>query len=250
MSRVVVVKVGGAQLIARDDLDKLTEHIRGLREAGDRPVVVHGGGPEIASLHERLGVDHQQTLGLRVTSDESIDLVTMVLCGLVNKRVVAALVGAGLPAVGLCGADLGLLRAGFINERALGRVGGPPRVDRTLLDELLIMDRVPVIAPLSVAPDGGLLNVNADAAAQAIAVAVGADGLELLTDVPAVRVEGGLTHRLRSAEVAHLVQSQVVTGGMIPKLQASVAAVDGGVASVLVGSIDSVADGTATEVRA
>lgn len=250
MKGPVVVKVGGARLINREDLLQLARYIGWLQEAKRRPVIVHGGGPEIGTLHERLGVPFELQLGLRVTSDESMNLVSMVLGGLVNTRVVATLVEEGLPAVGLTGADLGMMRSRMINERALGRVGGPPQIDTSLIEELLASGRVPVVAPVSVAPDGGLVNVNADSAAQSLAISLAAESLELVTDVPAVKVQGRAVRTLRPTEVANLVDTQEVTGGMIPKLQASVAAVGAGVERVTVGTFESFQNGTATEVRA
>jgi acetylglutamate kinase len=242
-----VVKVGGAHLDEVDYLDELTAHLRTLSEDG--PVIlVHGGGKEIAALHDALEVPFRKELGIRVTSDTSMDLVAMVLCGLVNKRLVAHLNAAGMNALGVCGADLGLLRSDFLNPDHLGRVGGPPRVDVAGLESLLETTRVLVLSPVSSAPDGALLNVNADVAAQAVAVSMNADCLDFVTDVEGVRTSEGTVRRLAPAQIDHLIETSVVAGGMIPKLQASLAALAGGVNSVRVGSLESLGHGTATEV--
>ncbi len=250
MSDIRVVKVGGAALDDIEYLAALTQHVKQLIADGVRVVLVHGGGKEIGEFHERLGLPFRRELGLRVTSNEGMPLVTMILCGLVNKRVVAHLNDYGVRALGISGADYGLMRASFLNEARLGRVGGPPEVSPEPLRRLLADRTVVVLAPVSLGPDGGLLNVNADVAAQSIAVALGAYSLDFVTDVEAVRGSEGPLRALQPREVQKLMASDIVTGGMIPKLQASVAAIDGGVSRVRVGNLESLVRGTATEVFA
>ena len=135
--RIRVIKVGGAKLREPDYVAELARYVGELHRKGEAVVVVHGGGPEIGELHRDLGVPFTKHRGLRVTSERSMPLVTMVLCGLVSKRVVARFVSEGIPAVGLSGVDHGLLTAEFLNRAQLGRVGGPPRVNLEPLVQLL-----------------------------------------------------------------------------------------------------------------
>lgn len=250
MSAIRVVKVGGAALDDIEYLAALTQHVKQLIAEGVRVVLVHGGGKEIGELHQRFNLPFRRELGLRVTSPEGMHLVTMTLCGLVNKRVVAHLNDYGVRSVGVSGVDYGLMRAAFLNEARLGRVGGPPEVNPEPLQRLLSDQTVVVLAPVSLGPDGGLLNVNADVAAQSVAVALAAQSLDFVTDVESVRGVSGPLRALQPAQVQQLMASDVVTGGMIPKLQASVAAIDGGVGRVRVGNLESLVRGTATEVYA
>lgn len=249
MNKRTVVKVGGAGLVEPQFVDSLVEHVSSLVENGHSVAVVHGGGVEIGELHERLGLVFRKELGLRVTSDEGMDIVTMVLCGLANKRLVAKLNSAGLSALGVSGADLGLLKSSFLNRERLGRVGGPPEVDGDALERLFDTAPVLVIAPVSMGPDGALLNVNADVAAQTIAVALGVTSLDFVTDVEGVKTADGSVERLNASQVNDLIRNNIVTGGMIPKLQASLAALDGGVECVRVGNLTSLRNGSATEVH-
>jgi acetylglutamate kinase len=245
-----VVKVGGAQLETPERVRQIVAHVRQLVEKGREVVLVHGGGGEIGALHERLDVPWRTHHGLRVTHDESMDIVAMVLCGLVNKRLVARLVAAGVPALGLCGADLGLMRTSLLNADRLGRVGGPPSVDHERLGDLLDRGHMLVLSPVCLGPDGDLVNVNADTVAQTVAVALDADCLEFVTDVDGVRTSTGNAGRLSTKEAQRLIRESVIKAGMIPKVQAAVAALDGGVVSVRVGTPQSLAQGTATEVHA
>lgn len=246
----MVVKVGGAQLETPEHVLRIVGHVRELTDASTEVVLVHGGGGEIGELHDRLAIPHQTHLGLRVTHDNSMDIVAMVLCGLVNKRLVAQLVNAGVSAIGLSGVDLGLMRAGFLNRERLGRVGGPPSVDGRELADQLQRGRVLVLSPVCLGPDGGLVNVNADMVAQAVAVALDAECLDFITDVDGVRTGDENARELSTQQAETLIRKSIIKGGMIPKLQAAVAALDGGVERVRVGSTRSLSRGTATEVRA
>lgn len=247
---VTVVKVGGAQLERPEQMAALARYLGGLPR-GSTAVVVHGGGPDIGRMHEALGKSYDKRMGLRVTPDDAMPVVTMVLCGLVNKRLVVELVAAGLPAIGLGGVDLGLLSAGFLNRDLLGRVGGPPSVNTDALRRLLDQGYVPVIAPVCLGPDGMPVNVNADTVAHAVATALQARSLEFVSDIPGV-LDGAkqVLRRLDRHDVKQLMDSAAVSGGMIPKLQAAVAAVDAGVARVRVGDLEHMIDNTATEIVA
>lgn len=247
--KTTVIKVGGARLSCSRDLERLAKHVRGLLDTGDRPIVVHGGGPEISELHHRLEVEVEKHQGLRVTRGEGMDLTVMVLCGSVRTRIMEHFAANGVSALGLCGADLGLLRAPLLDADLLGRVGGPPAVDLEQLERLLALDAVLVITPVSLGPDGRLVNVNADDAAHAIATALGADSLDFLSDIPGVR-DGGdeVLDRIAPEEVPRLVDRGVVRGGMVPKLRAAVAAVRAGVKRVRIGDLSTLGNGRATEI--
>ncbi len=246
---VTVMKVGGARLVRRDDLDALARTIRARHDAGRPTVLVHGGGPEISDLHERLGVPFEKIDGLRVTSPEGMTLTTMVLCGAVNTRIVERFVAHGLPALGVSGVDLGLLRAPLAGA-AWGRVGGPPQVAAERLEQLLAAGLVPVVAPVSLGPDGAAVNVNADDAAHAIAAALGASALEFVSDIPGVTEDDRVLRRLVPVDVERLIARGVVKGGMVPKLRAAVAALAAGVGRVRIGNLTTIRTNHATEVLA
>jgi len=251
---VTVVKVGGSNLDRPAYVDRLCDHIGRLVAGGSRVVVVHGGGPQITSLHEELGEPSTTWEGLRVTSERGMMLTTMALCGLVNKTLVAALVARGIRALGLSGIDLGLLRADLLDERKLGRVGAPPDVDAEPILRLLLGGITLVVAPVSLAPDGRAVNVNADTAARSIATALRADHLDFVTDVPGVktsRAARATIPRLRVAEAADLLDAPAaVVDGMRPKLRSAIAAVRAGVGRVRVGSLVSMDRGESTEIVA
>jgi acetylglutamate kinase len=250
----IVIKVGGSQLKETNGqgdnpIDRLGLHIRNLHQQGSAVVVVHGGGPEVGKLHNDLGMPYRLLRGLRLTPEESMPLVTMALCGLVNKRLVARLVALGLPAVGLSGVDLKLLRSNFLNRQALGRVGGPPQVDRSILGEFLENQRIPVLAPVCCGPDGEPINVNADTVAHAVAIAMCATSLDFVSDIPGVKTPDEVAaKRLSRTDISGLLTSSAVSEGMIPKLQAAAAAIDAGVGRVRVGNIDGILEDTATEI--
>jgi acetylglutamate kinase len=248
---VTVLKVGGARLASVADLDRLADHVRELREDGRRVVIVHGGGPEISDLHRRLDIPFEKVDGLRKTSVEGMDATAMVLCGTVQTRIVERLTARGLPSLGVSGVDLGLLRAPLVDATLLGRVGGPPTVDRGRLRELLVLDVTLVVSPVSIGPDGGAVNVNADDAAHAIAIAVQAASLDFVSDIPGVRISNDEVARaLDPAAVDGLVDEGVVHGGMVPKLHGAVAAVQAGVDRVRIGDLSSMAAGWATVITA
>lgn len=227
-----VVKIGGAALT---DARWLTEFATAAAAARTPLVIVHGGGPDITSLSDRLGVEVQWHEGRRVTPPAALDVASMVLNGRVNKNVVAALVNAGVDAIGLSGVDGGLIRAEVVEGGALGRVGRVATVRTALLSGLLDAGHTVVVSPISLGLDGGVLNVNADDAAAAIAAALNASELIFLTDVPGVLQNGGVRSWLDAAEATGLVSSGVAAGGMGVKLTAAVKALEAGVAAVRIG---------------
>lgn len=252
--RTTVIKVGGSNLEEDRGIDDLADYLESLTARGERIVLVHGGGGQIGRLHVDLDEPVEKVDGLRVTTPRGMEITTMVLCGQVNKRVVARLVDRGLPALGLSGIDAGILRAELVDEERLGRVGDAPTVDGQRLQSLLDAGMLPVVAPVSLGPDGDAVNVNADTAAHAIAAALRADSLDFVSDIPGVRVEENsdrVAARIRAEEVAQLISgSDVIRGGMVPKLKSAVEAVQSGVRRVRVGDLPGMSTNRATELVA
>jgi len=209
--------------------------------------VVHGGGPQIGSMLKRLGVESQFVGGLRVTDAETARVAEMVLAGSINKEIVGWIAAAGGRAVGISGKDAGLVQAekvgrqdpdplqGIERHVDLGFVGEPVAVDRRIIDQLSAAGIIPVIAPVAMGADGHTYNINADTMAGAIAAAMGAARFFLLTDVAGVLDKGGaLVTDLDPARVAALQADGTITGGMIPKVQTCVAAVEAGVDAAVI----------------
>jgi acetylglutamate kinase len=210
-------------------------------------VVVHGGGPQIGSMLKKLGVQSEFVNGLRVTDQQTADVAEMVLSGAINKEIVAHIGQAGGKAVGISGKDGRLVQARKLEHSVydaerdeemqvdLGFVGEPVAIDRTLIDHLEIAGMIPVIAPIGLGPDGETYNINADTMAGAIAAALGAARLFLLTDVAGVLdKQGRLLTDLKPADIARLRDDGTISGGMIPKLETCLHAVDGGVDAAVI----------------
>jgi acetylglutamate kinase len=233
--KTVVVKFGGSAVDSADT-GTVPEDLVLLQEAGVRPILVHGGGPEISREIESAGGSSRFVDGLRVTDAAVMEIVERVLGGTVNKRLVNLIARAGGRAVGVSGKDARLIHARPHARAAdLGFVGEIDRVEPRIVEVLLEEGFLPVVASLGVGADGHAYNVNADTAAAALAVAVGADKLVLLTDVPGIyrEIDGGreLLSELTPAEASTLVSAGVVSRGMLPKVEAALAAVAGGVPS-------------------
>jgi acetylglutamate kinase len=229
---VRVVKVGGAALA---DPSWVASFAAAAAVSTVPMVVVHGGGPGITSLSERLGIGFTWFQGRRVTSEAALDVAGMVLNGRVNKELVAALVAAGVDALGLSGIDGGLLRAETVQGGALGRVGRVTSVRTALLESLLAAGHTIVLSPISLGEDERPLNVNADDAAAAVATALHATELVFLTDVAGV-LEGGVVRQsLDVAAAEALVRTGVATGGMAVKIGAGLEALAAGVRGVRIG---------------
>lgn len=230
--KIGVVKIGGGVLGDGAWLDDLAAAV--ARAA--RPlVVVHGGGPEISALCERLALPVAWHEGRRVTTVETLDAASMVLTGRINKRIVGALVRGGVDAIGLSGEDAGLLRAELAECGALGRVGVIASVRASLLRDLLARGLVPVLSPISIGPDDAPVNVNADEAAAAVAVALGAEHLAFVTNVAGVHDGFGYCAELPATAAAAFIESGIASGGMAVKLRAALAALERGVAGVRIG---------------
>jgi acetylglutamate kinase len=245
--QTVVVKYGGHAMgdpeLARD----FARDIVLLKQAGVNPVVVHGGGPQIGALLGRLNIKSEFKGGLRITDRETVDVVEMVLAGSVNKEIVSAINDQGGKAVGISGKDANLMRAKRLERRVrdpgsnieqvmdLGFVGDPAVVEPHIVDVIIHSDLIPVIAPIGVGPDGETLNINADTFAAALAVAMKAKRLLLLTDVEGVLDKSGaLIKSLTSAEAQALIEDGTISGGMIPKIEGCLDVIAEGVEAVVI----------------
>jgi len=237
--KTFVVKYGGHAMgdaaLAKD----FAADIVLLKAVGINPVVVHGGGPQIGAMLKRVGVESEFVDGLRVTTKETAEIAEMVLSGAINKELVGWINGAGGSAVGISGKDGGFVTATKLRrtkkdpdsniERIidLGFVGEPEKVDRSIIDTISDAGMIPVVAPIAAGKDGHSYNINADTMAGAVAAALGAARLMLLTDVAGVLdKEGALLTDLDPAMVAALQKDGTISGGMIPKLETCVAAVE------------------------
>ena len=233
--QVVVVKYGGNALAGASDDDALAlfaQDIVLMRQVGMRPVVVHGGGPQISELMTRLGKQSEFRNGLRVTDGETVDIVRMVLIGQVNPQLVAAINVHGPLAVGVSGEDAGLIRA-VARNADLGFVGDVESINPTILNALLDDEFIPVVATIGTNPEGQAFNINADTVAGAIAEALGAEKLVYLTDIEGLRrVIDDPTSLIRQTtpdELEGLMADGTIAGGMIPKVESCVHAVRSGV---------------------
>lgn len=220
--RTLVLKLGGS--VGHDDT--LPEDVVELQRAGARVVIVHGGGALITTWLGRTGIDTRFVNGLRYTDEETLDVVRMVLPGLINGEIVARIGSAGGRAIGLSGADDGLLQA-RVKDPELGRVGDVFSVNREPIELLLEAGYVAVVAPVALDEQGGFLNVNADTVAGEVAVALDADRLIFLTDVAGLMENGNVLSRLTPEMAQPLIARGVVTGGFVPKLEACLRAAIG-----------------------
>ncbi|MEM6665494.1 MAG: acetylglutamate kinase, partial [Pseudomonadota bacterium] len=218
-----------------------------LKQAGVNPVVVHGGGPQIKAMLDRLKIQSDFVAGLRVTDAATVEIVEMVLAGSINKQIVALINHAGGRAIGLTGKDGGFVTATRLTRTIrdtdsnvekvidLGFVGEPSAVDRTVLDDVIRSGLIPVLAPIGAGTDGATYNINADTFAGAVAGAIDAVRLLLLTDVPGVLdKDGTLIKELSVPEARALMADGTISGGMIPKLETCIAAVEDGVDGVVI----------------
>lgn len=234
--KTVVIKYGGSAMLDAALRASTAEDIVLMKYVGMKPVVVHGGGPAISRMLGRLGIESRFHEGLRITDDDAIEVVEMVLAGTVNKDIVSLLNCAGADAVGLSGKDGNLLLANRITTEDgtdLGHVGKVFDVRPRIVQVLCDAGAVPVIAPIATDSSGSTLNVNADLAAGEIAAALKAEKLVFLTDTPGLLRDKDdpdtLIHQIAVAEAANLKEAHVIAGGMIPKVDACITALGGGV---------------------
>ena len=242
-----VIKYGGHAMGDKELAGLFASDIVLLKQVGIHPIVVHGGGPQIGGMLERLQVKSEFVDGLRVTDAATVEIVEMVLSGTINKQIVSAINAAGGTAVGISGKDGDLIKASKLRRTKrdensniekildLGFVGEPRQVNPQVLLSLEQAGIIPVIAPIGVGASGETYNINADTVAGAIASAASATRLLLLTDVPGVLDKSGeLLSDLSTQDVRRLMSEGVITGGMIPKLETCIAAVEGGVDAAVI----------------
>ncbi len=244
---IVVVKYGGHAMGDEATARSFAKDMVLLEQSGVNPVVVHGGGPQIGAMLAKLGIKSQFSNGLRITDRETVEIVEMVLAGSINKQIVGFINAAGGRAIGLCGKDGNMVTAvkltrtqadpGSRIEQAvdLGFVGEPSNVDTTVLDQVLGRELIPVLAPVAAGADGETYNVNADTFAGAIAGALGAKRLLFLTDVPGVLdKDKNLLKELKMDQIRGLIADGTSTGGMIPKVETCIYALEQGVEGVVI----------------
>ena len=242
-----VVKYGGHAMGDPEAARDFAEDIVLLKAVGINPVVVHGGGPQIGAMLKKLGVESTFVDGLRVTDKVTAEVAEMVLSGAINKELVGWIAGAGGKAIGISGKDGGLMLASKVTRTTrdpdsqieqvvdLGFVGEPQRIDTTILETASRAGMIPVVAPIAAGADGHTYNINADTMAGAIAGALGAKRLFLLTDVPGVLdKQGDLLTDLTPADIGRLKADGTISGGMIPKLETCVNAVEAGCEAAVV----------------
>ena len=244
---IVVVKYGGHAMGDEGGARAFARDIVMLEQSGINPVVVHGGGPQIGQMLAKLGIKSEFVDGLRVTDKQTVEIVEMILAGSINKQIVGFINAAGGKAIGLCGKDGDMVKAAKVSRVTrdpdsniekvvdLGFVGEPDKVDTKVLDTVLGKELIPVLAPVATSADGETYNVNADTFAGAIAGALVAKRLLLLTDVPGVLDKNkNLIKSLSVEDCRRLIADGTVTGGMIPKIETCIYAVERGVEGVVI----------------
>ncbi|MCI4677745.1 acetylglutamate kinase [Rhodoblastus acidophilus] len=240
---IVVVKYGGHAMGDETTARNFARDMVLLEQSGVNPVVVHGGGPQIGAMLNKLGIKSEFADGLRVTDKATVEVVEMVLAGSINKQIVGFINNAGGRAIGLCGKDGNMVTARKVEKRDgdgrppvdLGFVGEPAKVDATVLEQVLGRELIPVLAPVALGAEGETYNVNADTFAGAIAGALAAKRLLLLTDVPGVLdKDKNLIKELRIGDIPALIADGTITGGMIPKVETCIYAIEQGVEGVVI----------------
>ena len=244
--QTVVIKFGGHAMGDQALADAFAQDIVYLKQSGVNPIVVHGGGPQIAAMLKKLGIKSDFVNGLRVTDKPTVEIVEMVLAGAINKEIVSAINRQGGKAVGICGKDANLMIAKKITEMPdpesnimkvvdIGYVGDPIEVNPHIVDVISKSDLIPVIAPIGLSRDGQTLNINADTFASALAARMKAARLLLLTDVEGVLdKDKKLIAELTVDEARALIRDGTITGGMIPKIEGCIEVVEAGVEAVVI----------------
>ena len=231
---IIVIKLGGHAMVSDEALETFARDVVLMRQVGINPVIVHGGGPMINSMLDKLNIESEFIDGKRVTDSETISVVEMVLSGNVNKKIVQAINNQDGRAVGLSGKDAKLITC-VQDKPELGLVGTPKDVNPDVILNLFENDMIPVIAPLGSGIDGETLNINGDTVSGAIAAALKADRLLLLTDVSGVQdKDGSLITELNSNQIKNWINEGIISGGMIPKTETALMALEGGVRGVVI----------------
>jgi len=231
---IVVIKLGGHAMTSDEAMDSFARDVVLMRQVGINPVIIHGGGPMINALLDKLEIKSEFVNGKRVTDAATMEVVEMVLSGTVNKRIVQAINKQGGRAVGLSGKDANLVVCDPADP-ALGLVGNPSDINPEVIRTLFENDLIPVIAPLGAGRNGETFNINGDTVAGAIAGALNADRLLLLTDVSGVKnADGDVLTEMNSDQIREMTASGVIAGGMIPKTETALAALEEGVKAVVI----------------
>ena len=231
---IIVIKLGGHAMVSDEALETFARDVVLMRQVGINPVIVHGGGPMINSMLDKLNIESEFIDGKRVTDSETISVVEMVLSGNVNKKIVQAINNQDGRAVGLSGKDAKLITC-VQDKPELGLVGTPKDVNPEVIFNLFENDMIPVIAPLGSGIDGETFNINGDTVSGAIAAALKADRLLLLTDVSGVQdKDGSLITELNSNQIKNWINEGIISGGMIPKTETALMALEGGVRGVVI----------------
>ncbi len=231
---IVVIKLGGHAMGSQAAMESFARDVVLMQQVGVNPVIVHGGGPAINAMLERLNITSEFVGGKRVTDAATMEVVEMVLSGQVNKRIVQAINAQGGKALGLSGKDASMITC-KVASPDLGFVGEPIDIKPEILHTLFADDAIPVIAPLGFGRDGQTYNINGDTAAGAIAAALNADRLLLLTDVDGVRdASGEVVTELTAGQIREMTSAGIIAGGMIPKTETALAAIEGGVRAVVI----------------
>ncbi len=250
-----VIKFGGSAMGGDNNLKNFAKNVVLLKQVGINPVIIHGGGPQIGQMLEKLNIKTSFIDGLRVTDSNAVEVVEMVLAGSINKMIVTEISNAGGRAIGICGKDGGLMKAKKITRTKkdpdsniekilnLGFVGEPSRIDPEILSLFEDSDFIPVIAPIGIGDNGETFNINADTFAGAVAASLQASKLIILSDVDGVlTLEKKLISRLDSIKAKEMIESGIISGDMIPKVETCINAVDNGVSSahILNGALENI----------
>ena len=243
---IIVIKYGGHAMKDTKSIKSFCEDIALLKQSGLKPVIVHGGGPQIGNMLEKLGIETKFESGMRITDDKTLEIVEMVLCGGINKEIASNINNCGCKAVGLSGKDASMIIAkkhdGKIKDESniekivdLGFVGIPEKINTDIIEILTSNDFIPVIAPLGISEDGKTFNINADTVAGAIAHSLNAKRLLVLTDVEGVKDnQNNVIEELTKDEALKFLEDETIAGGMIPKINTCIDAVEKGVSAAVI----------------
>ena len=244
---IVVIKYGGNAMKDSQSIKSFCEDVALLKQSGLKPVIVHGGGPQIGNMLEQLGIETKFESGMRITDEKTLDVVEMVLCGGINKEIASEINQSGCKAIGISGKDASMIIAkkhdGKIKDESniekivdLGFVGIPKKINTEIIEILINNDFIPVIAPLGISEDGKTFNINADTVAGAIAFSLNAKRLLILTDVQGVLDDDdNIIEEISKEEALTMIEKCIISGGMIPKVNTCINALEKGVsASVIV----------------
>ena len=244
---IIVIKYGGNAMADSDLVESFCNDIVFLKQSGLKPVIVHGGGPQIGSMLERLGIKTKFESGMRITDEDTLEVVEMVLAGRINKNIASKINSSGGKAVGISGKDGSMIVAEKLTKQNgsnesniekiidLGYVGFPKKINNTIIETLIKDDFIPIIAPLGIGVDGKTYNINADTAAGAIASSLKSKRLLILTDVEGViDSKNNLLEEVNGKKIDEMIESGEVSGGMIPKLNTCLDSVNNGVDAAVI----------------